>query len=299
MIKNEVMRKILFILLSLMTCFSYGQNKETFSVQSSACPKQTKGNLTVFVNPVSSRGIVPYSVKSRSRSNEYSVAVLKTTFKVEVEQSGDYYLLANTLSTYVQKDKFQEISVYVNGMYQGKLNNTEADWEIIGIKGKEKVSLNKGSNEIVFSSSAPFYPEIDAVQLTLDKSSLITTNAPYNAYKALAAKDAVTEKTKESWEVTPIEGKIVGNANATVWQNVPTVYTYHRKISVTSKGKMEIHTTPVESEDYYDVDTYMYLYKIDDPYHYSWTNDDVIGYHSKIEATLPAGEYYWFIRHFE
>lgn len=28
------MRKILFILLSLMTCFSYGQNKETFSVQS-------------------------------------------------------------------------------------------------------------------------------------------------------------------------------------------------------------------------------------------------------------------------
>lgn len=279
-----------------MTCFSYGQNKETFSVQSSACPKQTKGNLTVFVNPVSSRGVVPYSVKSRSRSNEYSVAVLKTTFKVEVEQSGDYYLLANTLSTYVQKDKFQEISVYVNGMYQGKLNNTEADWEIIGIKGKEKVSLNKGNNEIVFSSSAPFYPEIDAVQLTLDKSSLITTNAPYNAYKALAAKDAVTEKTKESWEVTPIEGKIVGNTNATVWQNVPTVYTYHRKISVTSKEKMEIHTTPVESEDYYDVDTYMYLYKIDDPYHYSWTNDDFIGYHSKIEATLPAGEYYLVIR---
>lgn len=290
------MRKILFILLSLMTCFSYGQNKETFSVQSSACPKQMIGNLTVFVNPVSSRSIVPYSVKSRSRSNEYSVAVLKTTFKVEVEQSGDYYLLANTLSTYVQKDKFQEISVYVNGMYQGKLNNTEADWEIIGIKGKEKVSLNKGSNEIVFSSSAPFYPEIDAVQLTLDKSSLITTNAPYNAYKALAAKDAVTEKTKESWEVTPIEGKIVGNANATVWQNVPTVYTYHRKISVTSKDKMEIHTTPVESEDYYDVDTYMYLYKIDDPYHYSWTNDDFIGYHSKIEVTLPAGEYYLVIR---
>lgn len=296
MIKKEVMRKILFILLSLMTCFSYGQNKETFSVQSSACSKQMIGNLTVFVNPVSSRGIVPYSVKSRSRSNEYSVAVLKTTFKVEVEQSGDYYLLANTLSTYVQKDKFQEISVYVNGMYQGKLNNTEADWEIIGIKGKEKVSLNKGSNEIVFSSSAPFYPEIDAVQLTLDKSSLITTNAPYNAYKALAAKDAVTEKTKESWEVTPIKGKIVGNANATVWQNVPTVYTYHRKISVTSKDKMEIHTTPVESEDYYDVDTYMYLYKIDDPYHYSWTNDDFIGYHSKIEVTLPAGEYYLVIR---
>ena len=106
------MRKILFILLSLMTCFSYGQNKETFSVQSSACLKQMIGNLTVFVNPVSSRGIAPYSVKSRSRSNEYSVAVLKTTFKVEVEQSGDYYLLANTLSTYVQKDKFQEISVY-------------------------------------------------------------------------------------------------------------------------------------------------------------------------------------------
>lgn len=292
------MRKILFILMSLMTCFSYGQNKEVISVKNSACPKQTIGNLTVFVNPVSSRGVVPYSVKSRSGSNETSVAVLKTTFNVEVSQSADYYFLANTLSTYAQKDKFQEISVYVNGLYQGKLNNTKADWEIIGIKGKEKVALEKGSNEIVFSSVAPFYPEIDAVQITTDKSSLITVNAPYNAYKTLAAKanGVATQNTKESWEVTPVKGEIVGNANATVWQNVPTVYTYHRKISVTSKDKMEFHTTPVEDKDYYDVDTYMYLYKIDEPYRYAWTNDDNIGYHSKIEATLPAGEYYLVIR---
>lgn len=292
------MRKILFILLSLMTCFSYGQNKETISVQSSVCPKQTLGNLTVFVNPVSSRGVVPYSVKRRSGSNDSFAAVLKTTFKVEVSQSGEYYFLANTLSTYVQKDKFQEISVYVNGLYQGKLNNTKADWEIIGIKGKEKVALEKGNNEIVFSSVVPFYPEIDAVQLTTDKSSLITVNAPYNTYKALAAKtnEEATNSTTESWEVTPVKSEIVGNANATVWQNVPTVYTYHRKISVTSKDEMEIHTTPVEGEDYYDVDTYMYLYKIDEPYRYAWTNDDNIGYHSKIEATLPAGEYYLVIR---
>ncbi len=115
---------------------------------------------------------------------------------MEAEQSGDYYLLANTLSTYVQKDKFQEISVYVNGMYQGKLNSTEADWEIIGIKGKEKVSLNKGSNEIVFLPLPPFYPEIDAVQLTLDKSSLITTNAPYKAYKALGSERCGHRKNK-------------------------------------------------------------------------------------------------------
>lgn len=292
------MRKILFILMSLMTCFSYGQNKEAISELNPASLKQTIGNLTVFVNPISGRGVTPYSVKSRSGSNESSVAVLKTIFNVEVDQSADYYFLANTLSTYIQKDKFQEISVYVNGQYQGQLNSTKADWEIIGIRGKEKVALEKGSNEIVFSTVAPFYPEIDAVQLTTDKSSLITTNTPYVAYKALAAKanGVVTNSTKESWEVTPVQGTIVGNSNATVWQNVPTVYTYHRKISVTSTEKMEIHTTPVENEDYYDVDTYMYLYKIDDPYHYAWTNDNNIGYHSKIETTLPAGEYYLVIR---
>lgn len=284
--------------MSLMTCLSYGQNKEAISELNPASLKQTIGNLTVFVNPISGRGVTPYYVKSRSGSDESSVAVLKTIFNVEVDQSADYYFLANTLSTYTQKDKFQEISVYVNGQYQGQLNSTKADWEIIGIKGKEKVTLEKGSNEIVFSSVAPFYPEIDAVQLTTDKSSLITVNAPYNTYKALAAKanDVAINSTTESWEVTPVEGEIVGNANATVWQNVPTVYTYHRKISVTSKEKMEIHTTPVEGEDYYDVDTYMYLYKIDEPYRYAWTNDNNVGYHSKIEATLPAGEYYLVIR---
>lgn len=293
------MKKLVLLLLTFVACLSYGQNKEVYSLQSSIkkeCNKQVIGNLTVFVNPVSSKGIVPLSAKSRNFSKENSIDVLKTTFNVYVNQSGDYYFLANTLSTYVQNGKFQEISVYVNGQYQGKLNNTKVDWEIIGIKGKEKVALEKGCNEVVFSSATPLYPEIDAVQLTTDKSSLITVNAPYNAYKALAANDMVAEDAKESWEVTPEKNEIVGNANATVWQNVPVVYTYHRKISVSVKENVEIHTTPVEGEDYYGVDTYMYLYKIDDPYHYAWTNDDFVGYHSKIEATLPEGEYYLVIR---
>lgn len=39
---------------------------------------------------------------------------LMKDFTVILEKSGDYYLLANTLSTYVSSGNFQEIKVYVN-----------------------------------------------------------------------------------------------------------------------------------------------------------------------------------------
>lgn len=98
------MKKLVLLLLTFVACLSYGQNKEVYSLQSSIkkeCNKQVIGNLTVFVNPVSSKGIVPLSAKSRNFSKENSIDVLKTTFNVYVNQSGDYYFLANTLSTYV------------------------------------------------------------------------------------------------------------------------------------------------------------------------------------------------------
>ncbi len=258
--------------------------------------KHSIGTLSVYTNPVMGKGsLFADSKKIKAKSN---AAVLKTTFHANVEQDGNYYFLVSTLSTYLANNQFQEISVYVNGQYQGILDNSHADWEIIGIKDKPTILLEKGDNEIIFATAQPFYPEIDAIQITKDKNSLITVNVPYNNYKRLVKKVTNSSATgsQNSWEVKPDSVGIVDNANAIAWNDVPVVYTYHRKISVTSGEKVEIHTTPVDDDDYYSVDTYMYLYKIDDPYHYSWTNDNSIGYHSKIEATLPAGDYYLVIR---
>lgn len=300
------MRKILLVLLTLVACYANGQTKNIALCadnaqcqQANTCQKHAMGNLTVFTNPVVGKGQISSMASTSRIANNQTNPVLKTTFNVDASQSGNYYLLASVLSTYMANNQFQKISVYVNGQYQGLLNSTTADWEIVGIKDKPMVDLVKGHNEIVFSSAVPFYPEVDAIQISKDKNSLITVNEPYNKFKRCAQRTATyaDDSYKESWEVTPKQLGIVGNGNATAWQDVPVVYTYHRKISVTSTERYEIHTTPVDDDDYYSVDTYMYLYKIDDPYHYSWTNDNYsMGYHSKIEATLPAGDYYLVIR---
>lgn len=79
--------------------------------------------------------------------------------------------------------------------------------------------------------------------------------------------------------------------------NVPITYTYYRKLYL-SNLTYTFRTGPVSGDDYYSVDTYMYLYKIDDPQNYSWYNDDYsgMGRHSRIDVSLPAGEYYLVIR---
>ena len=67
------------------------------------------------------------------------------------------------------------------------------------------------------------------------------------------------DKSKSAWEVTPENIEIKDNNKVTAWKNVPVTYTYHRKISVQTTERIILHTTPVEGEDYNDVDTYMYF----------------------------------------
>lgn len=297
------MKKILLILLSLLAYNTYGQ-KIDFALcdefaQCKALENSQKyaiGNVAVYTNPIVEKQESAISFKAGTVKSNTSA--LKTCFHVSVEQSGNYYFLASVLSTYLNNRQFQKISVYVNNQYQGILGSTRADWEIIGLEHKPMIYLEKGDNLITFATDMPFYPEVDAIQITKDKSSLIAENLPYNNYKLRAQKyiSSSNSETKESWEVKPQNIGIVDNNKVTAWKDVPVVYTYQRKITVSSTETMEIHTTPVDDDDYYSVDTYMYLYKIDDPYRYSWTNDNSTGYHSKITATLPKGDYYLVIR---
>lgn len=229
---------------------------------------------------------------------------LMKDFTVILEKSGDYYLLANTLSTYLSSGNFQEIKVYVNAKYQGVLNSTKGDWEVIGIKDKKTVTMTAGKNLITFEADAPFYPEVDCIQLASSEEDLIKQDYIYNHYvKTLANKETPSIGTRSAfdgsynWTVTP---QNVGASNTskyyyTAWAKVPVVYTYHRRLTL-KKERNIFHTTPVAGDDYYDVDTYMHLYKIDDPNNYSWFNDNYTGNHSRIDVTPPAGDYYLVIR---
>ncbi len=229
---------------------------------------------------------------------------LMKDFTVILEKAGDYYLLANTLSTYVSSGGFQEIKVFVNGKYQGVLNSTKGDWEVIGIKDKKTVTMVAGKNLITFEADVPFYPEVDCIQLSEFEYDLIKQDHIYNRYvKALANKKTPGIGTRsafdESYNWTVIPQNVGGNNPNkyyyTAWAKVPVVYTYHRKLTL-KKERNIFHTTPVAGDDFYDIDTYMHLYKIDDPNNYSWSNDNYTGNHSRIDVTPPAGDYYLVIR---
>lgn len=301
------MKKLVFVIFILQSICSYGQ-PQRLQANRSDFVKTNKNSKNVildtgtyfFTNGRTSKRVSRLSSAANSvKKTDRIVPILEKSFNIAVPQEGNYFFLANALSTYLPDGTFQKISVYVNGIYQGNLDCKKASWEVIGIKGVPMVFCKKGDNTISFSSASPFYPEIEVVQLAKDSRQLIKTIEP--SFTALQnnqirrLEQIPIQASKSAWEVTPEKTEIKDNNKVTAWKNVPVTYTYHRKISVQTNERITLHTTPVEGEDYNDVDTYMYFYKIDDPNKYSWSNDNYDGLQSRLEVNVPAGDYYLVI----
>lgn len=257
---------------------------------------------------------------TRSNDNE----LLTRGYSVNQTEEGEYYLGVHVFPANVGidgKTQFQEVLVYVNGDEVGALEITKDQWEFVTLKDRKPVHLNAGVNTITFASHAPFYPEIDAIQVESSADKLITKDPQYEFYlahlkssvgKSSTGKleqwevDAELQKTAKgqtrsainpgnwSWQVTPVTFQNP-DGNYAHRMNVPITYTYHRKLSL-SAGTHTFHTATTAGETNI-VDPYMYLYKIDDPHNHSYYNDDGAGnLHSRISVNLPAGDYYLVIR---
>ena len=109
------------------------------------------------------------------------------------------------------------------------------------------------------------------------------------------ARIASASNNTTSWEVTPYT---LNNplANYKHTMTVPVVYTYYRKIYLTSGQNVTFHTTPLAGQDYYSVDPVMYLFCEANKNH-AWANDDHTGRHPRIQVTIPqTGDYYLVLR---
>jgi len=274
-------------------------NKKTLDIKQ----RGVKQNSAILFTQSSYRKSNPSVLTKSLTPNKPNTLKLLKDFFVFLEKGGDFYLLANTLSTYITKDKFQEIKVYINGEYQGVLNSTKGDWEVIGIKGKKTVPMTIGKNIITFESEIPFYPEIDCIQLASSEQDLIKKNYIYEEYikniNNVNSRSAfIGYNGQSSWTVTPENIGAKKGYYYTGWAKVPVVYTYHRKLYLKNEENI-FYTTPIEedNESYWLSDPIMHLYKIDDPNKYSWTNDNGNkGYHPEIKVKPPAGDYYLVVR---
>ncbi|MBD9143525.1 MAG: hypothetical protein EGP48_01215, partial [Erysipelatoclostridium ramosum] len=250
-----------------------------------------------------------------------SEGLLTRNFFINQTSEGENYLGVHILPASTGKNQLQNVFVYVNDEEVGELELNKDQWEFVTLKGQKAILLKAGSNKITFASEAPFYPEVDAIQVEPSVDRLIKEDPQYEDFLAHLKNstsvasgikleqnevDAELQKLANvqtrsainpgdwNWQVTP---QTFNNpdGNYAHKMNVPITYTYHRKLSL-SAGTYTFHTATYEGETN-SVDPFMYLYKVDDPHNYSYYNDDGAGnLHSKITVNIPAGDYYLVIR---
>lgn len=251
------------------------------------------------------KGVDGKSINTRSGTNE---TLLTKTYTIKTDKEGEYCFAAHILpvrlpSNLRGESELQNVSVCVNGEHLGNLNITKPDWELVQIKGNEKIVLKSGINTITFESEAPFYPDIDGMKIADNNQYLMVENKRYDEYinylkqdsqsRILNTRSAFTDQT--DWRVTPEEMETPG-CNYKHKEKVPVAFTYYKKMALT-KGNWTFETNPIQGDSYTSVDPVMYLFKADDPHKYSYYNDDSNHFHPKIVAKgIPSGDYYLVIR---
>lgn len=301
----KIMKHLIFILFLLQALGAKGQMVAAMDVAAISTTKVecngksiNDGKALLFTSHTTSKGKPASTTVRKATAVGEDDMVLKSVFNLTVPSGDNYYFQAGVSSIYVKDKQFQQISVFVNGKYQGVLDCGTDGWEMVGIKGNPCISLNGGDNVVEFISACPFYPEVSAIQISKTQQGLAASFETPSSLQTASLADSSMPQVQASsakWQTTPKEIVLDSVSMKTAWQDVPVTFTYHRKIAVTNAGKITIHTAPVDGEDYYMVDPYMYFYSIDNPSKYSWSNDNSTGNHPKLEMNVPVGDYYLVI----
>lgn len=134
------MKKLLFVIFILQSICSFGQ-PQGFQENRSGLGVANKNMLSdteayFFTNGRTSKRTSRAFNAAKSITKKDNIApILEKSFNIEVPQEGNYYFLANVLSTYLSDGTFQEISVYVNGKYQGKLDCKKLRGRLLTLRG--------------------------------------------------------------------------------------------------------------------------------------------------------------------
>lgn len=59
---------------------------------------------------------------------------------------------------------------------------TSNEWQFVSLKNSGKIHLFAGKNTITFAANAPYYPEIDAIQVEDEASALLKEDPMYKDF---------------------------------------------------------------------------------------------------------------------
>lgn len=288
----------------------YFQNGNNTSISSTDRGKMIQGGI-LFTKSVYGLDETTNKLSISGIEAPENPNITKKVFNFFVEKAGHYFLGAHVLGTIVSANGdgsyiFQEIKVYVNSQYVGNLEIRNSEWDFSKINSNNSIGLKHGLNSVSFESTAPFYPEVDALSITetiSDFESFALAEKLKMGDPLGSSSKVVTEISTKSafepgtgWTGFPyvVETPSANHPNKVV---VPVVFTYYRKLNLIA-GNYSLHTGPISGDDWDTVDPVMYLFKADDPYNYSFYDDNSEqGFHARINnVRLAAGDYYLVIR---
>lgn len=120
--------------------------------------------------------------KSAGMTRSSGEGLLTRNFFINQGTEGDNYLGVHILPASIGKNQLQNVLVYVNDEEVGELEITKDQWEFVTLKDQRTISLKSGSNKISFVSEAPFYPEIDAIQIETSADRLMKKDPQYEDF---------------------------------------------------------------------------------------------------------------------
>lgn len=320
------MKKYFYLILTLLVpLVSFSQESEWFSqiddVRGSASfsPEKLKGKAH-------KEGWV-FTASDYEQADEK----LRKTFYLSVDNPGKYHFAAhvmgiadvpaeNTVSG--RNYPLKAVSVYLDDKYLGELDIKKDGWHPARLKGDKQILLTAGEHTVSFESTAPHYPEVDVIKVTARPDKATFDMSKYESYinklkdnglknKGKAFKNAIqTDNTANddpfSVEMSASNSGYTHEVNSYVLSNplgtykhrmnLPVVYTYFKKLSLSSGQTVTFHTSPISGQDYYSVDPVMYLFHASD-HTVAWSNDDYTNLHPRISVTIPkSGDYYLVLR---
>ncbi|MBR3895635.1 MAG: hypothetical protein IKJ42_01235 [Bacteroidaceae bacterium] len=158
-----------------------------------------------------------------------------TSFTVNMEHAGEYYLSCWMLGGQHPDGRFSSFDVSVNGTIIGKMNAHKANWQSCQLN-TGTIALQKGENVISFATQVPEIPNIEFIKLASTQAASLISSSNYDNNLA-----SIKENSK-NYAIASIVTDTLQNTRALVLdqfanyayrEQVPLHYTFYTSVYLT------------------------------------------------------------------
>jgi hypothetical protein len=218
------------------------------------------------------------------------------TFKIHVNETGEYFLNAWALGAFT-KDGVLQYEVYIDDSKSpvGKLNMKKANWQTAGLESGKSIYLTSGDHTISFKCPIPNVPMVEFIRISKTEQDAHISSKEYDDYVEVLKAEIAPQVEKSSMSDSTVVSLFkrldnpLGNYEHRIDQKF--AYSYYHYFYFYAGAPVTFET---KRSDPYASDPVMQLFHYTDPINKgSWTDDDGgVGRQSKISVTIQHTGYH-------